>query len=210
MKRIRNIIFDLGSVLLDIDVDRTLSSFDEIGIPGRDLVAIYKEKDNFFLLLERGEINANTFRDNLRNLSRNHLSNDQIDTAWNAMVIGFEAVKIELLKGLKNKYDLYLLSNTNEIHEPVYARQFIETSGGASLHEIFTKVYYSYVVKRSKPDPEIYRHVLNDARLIAEESLFIDDLQSNIEAAAEFGLVCHRFTEYENLKDVLKRYRISC
>jgi len=210
MKQIHNIIFDLGSVLLDIDVDRTLRLFEEIGIPSLDMRKIYREKDNFFLLFERGEIDANTFRDKLRRISSNHLSNDQIDNAWNAMVVGFPKGKVELLRCLKEKYNLYLLSNTNEIHLPVYSRQFIEASGGTALHEIFNKLYYSHVIKCNKPDPEIYRYVIHDAGLIAEECLFIDDLQQNIEAALKFGIVSHRFTEDEDLEEVLKKHHISC
>jgi FMN phosphatase YigB (HAD superfamily) len=210
MKQIKNLIFDLGSVLLDIDVGRTLRSFDTMGVSGKQLEEIYKEPENFFLLFEKGAIDADTFRNAFRTLSDNHLTDQQINDAWSAMVVGFPENKVELLKCLVNKYDLYLLSNTNEIHVPVYTRQFRETSGGISFEDIFTRIYYSHDVKLSKPNLAIFTYMLNDSGIVPEESLFIDDLQRNVEAAIETGLPAYQYREEDDLEEVLERYGIRC
>ncbi len=210
MQQIKNIIFDLGSVLLDIDVDRTLRSFDNIGVSGKKLEEIYKEPENFFLLIEKGAIDSDAFRNAFRNLSDNHLTDQQINDAWSAMVVGFPEEKVELLKCLANRYDLYLLSNTNEIHEPVYTRQFRETSGGISFEDIFTRIYYSHVVKLSKPNPAIFEYMINDSGIVLEESLFIDDLQRNVEAAISTGLPSHHFRVEDDLEEVLEGYGVRC
>lgn len=210
MNRIKNIIFDLGSVLLDIDVDRTLRSFDDIGVSGKQLEEIYKDPENFFLLFEKGAIDVDTFRNAFRTLSDNHLTDQQINDAWSAMVVGFPKNKVELLKCLVNRYDLYLLSNTNEIHVPIYTRQFRETSGGVSFEDMFTRIYYSHVVKLSKPNPAIFHYMLNDSGILPEESLFIDDLQRNVDAAIETGLPSCHFREEDDLAEVLEQYGIRC
>ncbi len=210
MQQIKNIIFDLGTVLLDINVDKTLRSFDNIGVPGEKLEEIYREPENFFLLFEKGAIDADTFRNAFRTLSDNHLTDEQINDAWIAMVVGFPEYKVELLKCLAKRYNLYLLSNTNEIHEPVYTRQFRETSGGTSFEDIFTTIYYSHVVKLSKPNPAIFAYMLNDSGIIGEESIFIDDLKQNVEAAIAAGLPSHHFREEDDLEEILERYGVRC
>lgn len=207
--QIRNIIFDLGSVLLDIEVSRTLDAFKKMGIASDVLTTIYKEPDNFFILFERGDISAETFRDSFRKLAGNTITDHQIDEAWNAMVLGFPEHKVDLLKCLRENYTLILLSNTNGIHEPVYNHQFEDVSGGENLHDVFHKVYYSHDIGMSKPDPGIYTYVLKDAGIQAGESLFIDDLIQNVEAASGTGIVSHHFTESEELEMVLQQYGIS-
>jgi len=210
VQQIKNLIFDLGSVLLDIDVDKTLQLFDDIGVSGKKLEEVYKEPENFFLLFEKGFIDADTFRNSFRTLSDNHLTDQQINDAWSAMVVGFQKNKVELLKCLANRYNLYLLSNTNEIHVPVYTRQFMEKSGGVSFEDIFTRIYYSYILKLSKPNPAIFQYMVNDSGILPEESLFIDDLQRNVGAAIETGLPAYQYREEDDLGEVLERYGIRC
>jgi len=210
MKGIKNIIFDLGSVLLDIDVNRTLESFNKIGVPGEQLTEIYKESENFFMLFEKGAITAEKFRNSFRALSGNHLTDERINEAWCAMVVGFPSQKVELLKCLVKRYTIFLLSNTNEIHVPVYTKQFRDGSGGITFEEIFSKIYYSHEIKLSKPDPAIYHYMINNSGIIPEESLFIDDLRHNVNAAIETGLTAHQLKEDEDLKEILQQYNISC
>jgi putative hydrolase of the HAD superfamily len=209
MKQIKNIIFDLGSVLLDIDVEKTLQAFEKLGIPKEKLQDIYQQPENFFLLFEKGEISADEFRDRFRDLSNNHLTDSQIDLAWSAMVVGFQDDIIQLMKYLVIKYRLYLLSNTNEIHVPVYTNQFKKSSGGVTFEDIFTKIYYSHVLRLSKPDPQIYTHVLKDSGIDPEESIFIDDLFQNVVASNETGLPACQLKEEIRLKDLLKQHKIT-
>jgi len=93
---------------------------------------------------------------------------------------------------------------------PIYTRQFREISGGVSFEDVFTKIYYSHVVKLSKPNPAIFHYMLNDSGILPEESLFIDDLQRNVNAAIETGLPACQFREEYDLGEVLGRYNIRC
>ena len=101
------------------------------------------------------------------------------------MVLGFQEDMIVLMKCLVKNYTLFLLSNTNEIHVPVYTGQFKKSSGGITFDDVFSKIYYSHDLKLSKPDPAIYRFVLEDSEIDPETSLFIDDLEQNVVASIE-------------------------
>lgn len=203
---LRNIIFDLGGVLLDLDVQKTFDAFGEMGLSKEIIMERYNCEDNFFLQFEKGRISADEFRASLREMIGNSVSNKEIDHAWNAMLRGFKKDTIRLLTNLSGKHPLYLLSNTNEIHLPFYSEQFRETSGGTMMQEYFEQTYYSHIIGTRKPEPESFRYVLNDAGIEAEETLFIDDFEENCISARETGLVAHQFIPEEDLKDVLEIY----
>ena len=203
---IKNIIFDLGGVLLDLDVQKTFDAFGEIGLSKEIMMKRYNREENFFFQFERGQISANEFRASLRKMIGNSVSDEKIDYAWNEMLRGFRDDTIRLLFDLSGKYPLYLLSNTNEIHLPFYSEEFRETSGGTALQEYFIETYYSHKIGMRKPEPESFRYVLNDAGIEPAETLFIDDFEENCVSARETGLIAHQFKPEENLKDVLEIY----
>lgn len=203
---LKNIIFDLGGVLLELDVQKTFDAFGEIGLTKELVMKRYNREENFFFQFEKGQIFADEFRTSLREMIGNSVSDEKIDYAWNEMLRGFLDDTIRLLSGLSEKYPLYLLSNTNEIHLPVYSEQFREASGGTDLQKYFIKSYFSHIIKTRKPEPESFIYVLKDAGLEANETLFIDDFEENCISAREAGLVAHQFKPDENLRDVLGRY----
>ncbi|MCD6564487.1 MAG: HAD family phosphatase [Bacteroidales bacterium] len=203
---IRNIIFDLGGVLLELDVQKTFDAFGEIGLTKEIMMKRYNKEENFFLQFEKGQISANEFRASLRKMIGNFVSDEKIDYAWNEMLRGFRDDTIKLLSDLSGKYSLYLLSNTNEIHLPVYSEQFREISGGIDLQNYFIKSYFSHKIKSRKPEPESFGYVLRDAGIKPEETLFIDDFEENCITARETELVAHQFISGERLRDVLGRY----
>lgn len=205
---IRNIIFDLGGVLLELDVQKTFDAFGEIGLTKEIMMKRYNNEGNFFLQFEKGQISADEFRASLRKMIGNSVSDGKVDYAWNEMLRGFRDDTIRLLSDLSGKYPLYLLSNTNEIHLPVYSEQFRETSGGTTLQKYFIETYYSHIIGTRKPEPESFRHVLKDAGINPKETLFIDDFEENCTTAREIGLVAHQLKPEENLRDVLERYGI--
>ena len=205
---IRNIIFDLGGVLLDLDVQKTFNAFGEIGLNEEVIMERYNSEENVFFQFEKGQISANEFRASLRKMIGNSVSDEKVDYAWNEMLRGFNDDTIRLLSDLSEKYPLYLLSNTNEIHLPVYSEQFRETSGGTTLQKYFIETYYSHIIGTRKPEPESFRHVLKDAGINPKETLFIDDFEKNCVSARKTGLVAHQLKPEENLRDVLGRYGI--
>ncbi len=204
----RNIIFDLGGVLLDLDVQKTFNAFGEMRLSKEVIMERYNSEGNFFFQFEKGQISANEFRASLRTMIGNSVSNEKIDYAWNEMLRGFKKDTIRLLSDLSGKYSLYLLSNTNEIHLPFYSEQFRETSGGIMIKKHFTETYYSHIIGMRKPEPESFRYVLKDAGIEPKETLFIDDFEENCVSAREAGLVAHHYKPDENLKDVLEKFDI--
>ena len=203
---IKNIIFDLGGVLLDLDVQKTFDAFEGIGLNIEIMMKRYNREENFFFQFERGQISASEFRASLREMIGNSVSDEKIDYAWNEMLRGFKNDKIKLLSDLSEKYSLYLLSNTNEIHLPFYSEQFRETSGGTDLQKYFIKSYFSHIIRLRKPEPESFRYVFNNAGIEPAETLFIDDFEENCVSARKTGLVAHQFKPEENLKNVLEIY----
>lgn len=184
---IQNIIFDLGGVIYNVNADLTYKAFQELGITNPE--ALYKQahESNLFLELEKGLITPKDFMENIKLHSNNKNTDEAIQNAWNKMLIGVPKKRLELLNKLKIKYNLYLLSNTNEIHYNCFTALYpgIFNVGSSS---IFLKTYYSHHIHMRKPDTEIYEFVINDAQLNPENTLFIDDLETNINTAKMLGI----------------------
>jgi epoxide hydrolase-like predicted phosphatase len=185
---IRNLIFDLGGVILNLSVQSTLQQL--AGLTGLSLEKIMESYGSRqeFLQYEKGQIGDPEFRSALRNIYAFEGTDTLIDSCWNAMLLDIPAQRIELLKSLREKYRTFLLSNTNSIHVKCFS-EYLQTSHGiASLDALFEKVYYSHTLGMRKPDPEIYEHVLKENNLVASETLFLDDSQKNIEGAQAVGI----------------------
>ncbi len=184
---IKNIIFDLGGVLLDIDPQRTIRAFGELGMPDLIKPGGWSYDHEVFLRMEQGRLDDAEFRDGIRTLLSHPVSDKEIDEAWCAMLLQFPPEKITLLRELAPRYRLYLFSNTNRIHiahfHELFRKQF-----GFHLTELFVKDYYSSEIRLRKPEPEAFRFVLEDAGLNPAETLFIDDLDINTKSAAQTGM----------------------
>ena len=187
MQNVRNIIFDLGGVLLDIDFRLTEKAFTNLGV--KDFASFFNQfhSNDLFIKLET-EMNVQFFYDDFRTATGLHLSNKQIRDAWNALLLNFRKESIALLPKLKEKYQLYLLSNTNEIHLQEFQQRFETLFQQASFDDFFDAAYYSHRIGLRKPNASAYQFVLEKHGLIAEETLFIDDSINNIEAAQKLGI----------------------
>ena len=185
---IKNLIFDLGGVILDLSVDTTLRSF--ASLSGLDESTVKKRfiTSPEFELYEKGEINDAAFRDFVRNLYSTDAADDALDACWNAMLLGFPPAKLALLETLKSRYNVYLLSNTNNIHLNFINNNLLTRIQCESLDDYFHKAYYSHRMKKRKPDAEIFQQVLEENNLAAEYSLFLDDNLANVEGAAKLGI----------------------
>jgi epoxide hydrolase-like predicted phosphatase len=197
---IKNLIFDFGGVIIDINPIRVGQSFKEMGVKNIEKVHELAVSRGLYLDLEKGLITPAGFREGLREVSGLKLTDEQIDGAWNSMIIGFPKSRFELLKQLKNNYNIYLLSNTNEIHYNYFNQYAIDNLGVNCLDDFFTKCFYSHQMKLRKPDQEIYIKMLEIGRIKPSESLYIDDLEENIKAAAELGIhgIVHHSDEEVN------------
>ncbi len=183
----KNILFDLGGVLLDIDPSKTRHAFQELGLEESVANDGWKYQHDVFLRMEKGELSDQQFRDGIRELLPNDPNDQEIDDAWCAMLLNFPAEKIELLKNLSKSYRLFLFSNTNQIHLDWFREMFFEKFQ-FPLDDLFEKAFYSHIVGKRKPDVQSYRVVLELAGINASETLFVDDLEKNIIAAKQVGL----------------------
>jgi HAD superfamily hydrolase (TIGR01509 family) len=188
MKKIKNIIFDLGGVILNLDFKKTELAFAALGIGNFNEYYTLQTATPLFENLEIGKISTGVFYDEFRKLVKTQLTNDEIMHAWNAMLLDFPPERIEWLKEIKSRYNIYLLSNTNEIHYNSFINTFKQQIGNYNFDDLFIKAYYSHKIGLRKPSREIFEAVLKKENLQSAETLFIDDSVANIEAAKLIGV----------------------
>lgn len=184
---IRNIIFDLGGVLLNIDPKKTIEAFEKLGMAQLvgDKGLTYDHE--IFYRMEQGKITSDEFRKGVLTLLPNPVSFDEIDTAWTAMLLDFPAVRVELLKNLRKDFNIYLFSNTNAIHVEKFHSIF-RKQHGFEVSSLFEKDFYSNEIGYRKPSHESYQEIIRLSGINPEESLFIDDSLLNVESAVASGL----------------------
>lgn len=187
-KNIKNIIFDLGGVLLNIDYNAPIATFEKMGISGFDNFYSQAKQTDLFDRFETGEIKPDEFRAEIKKHTHQTVSDQQIDLAWNSLLLDLPPARIELLRSLKNNYSIYLLSNTNEIHVTEFEKNLIQQFGTHPFKEIFIKYYYSCRMGKRKPNTDCFLQVINENNLVPEETLFIDDSLQHIEGAKKTGL----------------------
>ena len=184
---VKNIIFDLGVVIININTDLTVKAMKELGFSNfEESYTLFKQTD-LFDRLEKGLINADFFRNELREHIIDDVTNKKFDEAWGAMLLDFPKARTDLINELSKKYNIYLLSNTNAIHYKQYTQDFIDQYG-FEFNSLFIKAYYSFQMGMRKPDIGIFEFALSDSNLLPEETLFVDDLLANIESAKRTGL----------------------
>ncbi|MDR3227788.1 MAG: HAD family phosphatase [Prevotellaceae bacterium] len=195
---IRNIIFDLGGVIINVDYHKTENAFKNLGISEFDKIFSQVRQSKIVDRLEVGDITPEKFRESLRQMCGTSLTDEIIDNAWNAMILNFPDNRIATLEKLRQKYKIFLLSNTNKIHID-YCMSNINFE---KIKSKFDKVYLSHEIHLRKPNTEIYEFVLHDARLQASQTLFIDDTLKNVEGAQLAGLNAYHLTTGETIEDI--------
>jgi glucose-1-phosphatase len=188
-RSIQNIIFDLGGVILDLSVPSTLESFSKLsGIDQQKVKDIFVSAEGFEIY-EKGGMNDQQFRDFIREVYSVKATDAEIDKCWNAMLRGIPVSKLRLLEALMKKYNVFLLSNTNNIHHNyINAVTMPATGTGKLLEDYFHKAYYSHRMLKRKPDADIYLQVLEENNFLPEQTLFLDDNASNVEGAKKVGI----------------------
>ena len=183
MKGIKNLIFDFGGVLIDLDRARCINQFKSFGLNNVESLLDVCHQQGLFLQHEKGLVDDEAFRDYIRSQSGNPLLSDgQIDDAWNSFLVGIPSYKLEALLELRQHYMVYLLSNTNNIHWK-WSVEHAFPHKSFRVEDYFEKIYLSYEMKMAKPDAEIFQAVLDDANILPEETLFLDDSPANCETA---------------------------
>lgn len=185
---IKNILFDLGGVILNIDYQRTSEAFKMLGVENFDQLYSQAQQSHLFDKLETGTITEADFRNEIRIISGINLTNEQIDKAWNAMLLDLPKERIDLLQKVRNNYKTFLLSNTNSIHLKAYTENLFQQHSIKSLAELFDKEYFSHILQLRKPDTNAFHHILKENFLNADETLFIDDSIQHVVGAKKAGL----------------------
>jgi putative hydrolase of the HAD superfamily len=185
---IKNIILDLGGVLLNIDYYKTIEAFKDLGIPNFEELFTQAKQEHLFDKYESGLINSNDFLEGLKKKLPSTISELDIKTAWNAMLLNFPDDRLDYLIQLKQKYNTALLSNTNPIHLERFHKIINQNNGINSLEDHFDKVYFSSDMGKRKPSPEIFLEVCIKQGYKPSETLFIDDTEQHVQGAKRAGL----------------------
>jgi len=200
---LKNIIFDFGGVIIDIDFQLTINKFKKLGILDFDQKFSQFLQDPVFDCYDIGKISSEEFVKRLKKLVPEKISENDILEAWNAMILDIPKERIKLLENLRKNYRIFLLSNTNDIHYQLYIKNFYNKFGYKTFNDLFEKAYLSFEIGMRKPDAEIFNFVLKDSNLLPEETLFIDDSNQHIESAKKFGIHSY-LLENETINDILK------
>ncbi len=204
---IRNILFDLGNVIVDLDIPHCTDQLNNLmRHPDR-------QDENQAVLVraiqdyEVAAISDELFINSIINISKPQVYAQQVIRAWNSMLIDIPEQRLEYLKELKSEgYNIYLLSNTNAIHLD-WVNQFIRKHYRQdSLNHWFDRAYYSHLIQRRKPDISTFEYVIGHAGIQPHETLFIDDIYENIESGKQAGLHTIHLTGGHDMIGVLKNY----
>lgn len=184
---IKNIIFDWGGVITNLHFSASKNAFQQLGLAIFDESIPHKAHDDLFIPFEIGKITPDEFRNRIRHLAPSPLSDAEIDQAWNAMLGDLPAERWKVLEQAGKHYRTFLLSNTNAIHLPYYSEYLQRVYGTYGYTHLFEKAYFSHELGLRKPNADIFQFVLNDAGILPQETLFIDDFIENIETARILG-----------------------
>jgi putative hydrolase of the HAD superfamily len=200
-EKYKNLLFDFGNVIIDIDVpgatERVTSLLRKDA--NREVV------DRILIEYECGRVSTDIFINTLLSQSERHVQALDIIEAWNSMLIGIPGYRLEMLLMLRDRYNVYLLSNTNELHIE-WVRRYLEKRDGTRLFDrkYFDAAYYSHIIRARKPDAAIYQHVIDDALLTPGLTLFMDDVQANLDTAKQLGFGTYLVKPGEEIAEYLK------
>lgn len=187
---------------MNIDYNKSFDAFKALGVKNIEEMYGQHHANELFKKLETGKIGEEEFYQTIKKYIPGTVSNEQIEHAWNAMVLDFRIDSLAELERLASPYKLFLLSNTNSIHLKNVGKIFAREVAKPSLDVYFSKSWYSNLVGLRKPDKEIYQFVLEDANLDPAETFFIDDTKENIATAVEMGIRSHLLLPGEKIEDL--------
>ncbi len=202
--KIKNIIFDLGGVILDIDENVVYKELEKMGINTTEL-AHSKEFIEIMSKFDTGIYTAPTFRKKMKSLlGLEKMTDQKFDSLWNAMLLDIPRERIEAIEKVKKHYKIFLMSNTNEIHYDLYVRDLQLRFGYNEFDELFNKSYFSFAEHLEKPDPRFFELILDHEGLLPEETLFIDDTEKNIKVAKSLGINTYHIRRDELVRNLFE------
>ena len=188
MTKIKNIIFDLGGVILNLDYSKTVKEFYKLGFFNFEKLYSQKKQSKIFDDFEKGKFSSKKFISLIKQSEKLNIKGSDFINAWNAMLLEIPNERIEFIKKLKKDYNIFLLSNTNEIHIKKFETDLRKNNCLKDFQNCFDQIYYSSNMGMRKPDKNCFNKVLEDHNLKAQETLFIDDSAQHIEGAKSVGI----------------------
>ncbi len=202
--KIKNIIFDLGGVVLDIDENIVYKELEKMGISTSEL-AHSKEFMDIMSKFDTGIYTAPTFRKKTKAiLGQEKMTDQKFDSIWNSMLLDIPRERIAALEQIRKHYKIFLMSNSNEIHYDLYVRDLQLRFGYNEFDELFNKSYFSFAEHLEKPDPRFFELILDHEHLLPEETLFIDDTAENIKVAKSLGINTYHISREELVRNLFE------
>ena len=202
-KNIKNIVFDLGGVLVDLDFKSAINGLQKAGFANVKEQLQAFDREGIFQKFELGEMTAEEFRSAIRENSTVTLTDEEVDALWNLMLLEIPREKLELILDLRGKYMVYLLSNTNSIHWDYVCKNAFNYRG-FRVNDYFEETFLSYEMHLAKPEKAIFEKMLHKANLLPEETLFIDDSEANCKAAEAIGIHAHHYHIGDDLSKIFE------
>lgn len=199
---IKNIIFDLGGVILNIDYQLTENAFKDLGMQNFDEVYSQQKQSGLFDQFEIGKLSAKEFIQQIKVEANLAVDDQKIINAWNAMLLDLPEKRLKLLTQLKDSHTTFLLSNTNEIHFNAFSKIVEKETGQASLSPFFKEVFYSHEIQLRKPEKKAFNHILLKHDLQPSKTLFIDDSPQHIASAKEMGINTYHLQKGEDILEL--------
>lgn len=199
--KIKNIIFDIGGVILNLDYTKTLKAFQELGVSNLDK-SVYETP--LFTDYEKGLISSQTFRTEASRQFDITVTDQQFDDAWNAMLLDLPLERLQIIQKLSERYRTFILSNTNAIHKVAFEAKIQCVSTLKSLDEITQKAYYSHQIHDRKPNASIFRTVLQENNLLPQETLYLEDTHQHIQTAESLGIQTLHIQPPQTMQEALK------
>ena len=204
MSTIKNIVFDLGGVIADLDIARARQRFEALGIQNISEILDPYEQRGVFLELERGQIDSPAFCRILSQYAGRELSLEEVGYAWMGCIVDVPQYKLDHILELRKTHKVYLLSNTNPfIFE--WAQTAAFSQAGFPVAHYFDATYVSYKAGITKPAPRIFKYILKDSGMIAAETLFVDDGEQNITVARSLGMKVYQPQNKEDWREAIGR-----
>lgn len=201
---IKNVILDLGGVLVDIDPETTHEELERILRPEAFSKIFSEELPEIVVAMETGALSKEKFKRTMLKNCHKGVSASQVVDAWCDMILEFRTPRVKMVQKLNKKYNLYLLSNTNVYHVSYFENEF-KNRFHFSIKKLFKKVYYSNKIGYRKPDPKAFEYVLNDAGLNANETVLVDDRADNCETAVKLGMQAIKVPKQSGLEAVINQ-----
>ena len=208
MQNIKNVIFDLGGVIINLDLNKTIKAFNKLSETPFEKIYTQASQIELFNSLDTGKISEKDFFNELKKKINYSGKDETLLNAWNAMLLDVPEKRLDVLVEMKHNYNTYLLSNTCESHIKAFEHDLYNEHGVKNFDDYFDKVYYSCRVGLRKPDKEIFELVLKENNLKPEETIFIDDSAQHVKGAGLCNINSFLLEKNTEIGDLLKELKL--